>query len=468
MSAPLAARAISVRPRGFSAATIGVAFIDVPSAGTSGSAQGSDVCHAGQPMLRWPTGEYPARQLQQRERQLAGDGDHARDLAMRPHSLAGCSRDDFNELTAVVDRGRPSIRAMQFPTAYATSDLARLVVSARHGLLAEIVNSLMQGAQFIAVTGAPRVRKTFMAAAIHEELVRRGLRVLRVARGRNRSIRLSTIIAQLHDKPETNVGADDIEWLFDVFTERRVPDERLAVIIDDAELLHSDVLRYLRLLSSLAMERMPQFVFVGAPSFWDTGDQPARADFNDLITARWQLEPLGMDVTRTLAERLVSAPSHTNGLVFDEGALDAVAQRSDGQIGRLVALLAEVVAISGEWHQSDVTAAVIDAAAGRLGGWVAARLGEADHRVAQLEGEAEVTKQGSMLANAASEPQAAKVSIRTPCGSGAAVNRPRRVISISLLAGAAVVVGAIVAATFWWEPLGADHMWAQARTALGH
>jgi type II secretory pathway predicted ATPase ExeA len=210
-----------------------------------------------------------------------------------------------------------------------------------------------------------------MAAAIHEELTRRAVRVLRVDSGGGSGIRLRTIIAQLLGKPETEVNADDVEWLFEAMTEREAPDERLAVIIDDAELLHSDVLRYLRLISSVAMERMPQIVFVGDPSFWDTADRQVDS-FKDLITARWELDPLSPTETRAAIEHLVSAPSHTDRPVLDEYAVEAVVQRSNGLIGHVVPLLATAETIASERHRSQVTEAMVDEAAERLRSKVAA------------------------------------------------------------------------------------------------
>ena len=75
-------------------------------------------------------------------------------------------------------------------------------------------------------------------------------------------------------------------------TERETPNERRALIIDDAERLLPDALAYLRLLVSVAQERMPQIVFIGDPSFWDFADKLTEAGFKDLITARFVLEPL--------------------------------------------------------------------------------------------------------------------------------------------------------------------------------
>jgi adenylylsulfate kinase-like enzyme len=101
--------------------------------------------------------------------------------------------------------GLPTIPNMPTSSLPPTSDQALLVVSARHGLLAEIVHSLMQGTQFVALTGPPGVGKSHMATAIQEELARRTVGVLRVDSGGGDSIRLSSLIAPLLGKPEDNV-----------------------------------------------------------------------------------------------------------------------------------------------------------------------------------------------------------------------------------------------------------------------
>jgi type II secretory pathway predicted ATPase ExeA len=312
----------------------------------------------------------------------------------------------------VREEGRPSIPTMPTSSSPPTFDQARLVVSARHRLLAEIVHSLMQGTQFVALTGPPGIGRSDMATAIQEELARREVRVQRVDRGGGSSIRLSTIIAQLLGKLEgdADLEGDDIEWLFDAMTEREPPDERQAVVIDDAELLHSDVIRYLRLLSSVAMERMPQIVFVGDPSFWDVADRPPDS-FKDLITARWELDPLTPDETCAATEQL---------------------------------------------HSRDAASSV------------------ADDGAPQPERTAAATEQVAGSADAAPEPDAAAVAIATSRASVPAVYSPRRIAKIGRLAGAATVVGAVAAAfafgtaVFWWRPLGADKMWQHTLASVEH
>ena len=255
------------------------------------------------------------------------------------------------------------------PSALEPTEPARLVlVSAHRKLLDEIVDSLMQGTQFLALTGAPRVGKTTMAAAIHEELNKRSVPVRRVDGCRGTGIHLQTIMSQVLGKSEADVDADDVERLFCAMTERETPNEKLALIIDDAERLLPDALAYLRLLVSIAPEHMPQIIFIGDPSFWDIADQVTEAGFKDLIAAHFVLELLNPTEMFEATEQFISALCHVPRPVLDQGALEAVVQRSNGLVGSLVSLVAAIDALATESDQTQVTAAVVDAAAARLEG----------------------------------------------------------------------------------------------------
>ena len=305
----------------------------------------------------------------------------------------------------------------------------RLVrVSAHRELLDEIIDSLMQGTQFLALTGTPRVGKPTMAAAIHEELNKRSVPVRRVDGCRGTGIHLRTIMSQFLGKSEADVDADDIERLFYAMTERETPNERRALIIDDAERLLPDALAYLRLLVSVAQERMPQIVFIGDPSFWDIADQLTEAGFKDLITARFVLEPLKSTQTCGAAEPLISAPGHAIRPVLDP---DATTTDSD---------------------QSRVTATVAEAAATQLESGAASPV--ADGLAPRLE--------LGIKATTTSVP-----AVRPTLLPELIIQRQHRSVA-RIASAAAVVVGTIGVATYWLAPFGIDRIWTEGRAAVGH
>ena len=105
--------------------------------------------------------------------------------------------------------GHLPARLMGQPAFTQPTEPGRLALaSARLSLLAEIVDSLMQGTQFIALTGPPGVGKTIMASAIHEELSKRSVRVRWVDGGGGSGIHLRTIMFQFLGNPECDVDPD--------------------------------------------------------------------------------------------------------------------------------------------------------------------------------------------------------------------------------------------------------------------
>ncbi len=354
----------------------------------------------------------------------------------------------------VTNDGRPEAP----PASSQPTDLGRLVLAgARSRLLTEIVDSLAEGTQFIALTGVPGVGKTIMAAAIREELSKRAGGVRWVDGGGGSGIRLRTIMSQVLGKLETDIDDGDIEQLFDAMTEREATIQRLVLIIDDAEQLLPDAIGYLRLLASVAMERMPQILFVGDPSFWETADHAAQAGFGDLIKARFELEPLNRREVCAAAQRLMSALSPARRPVFDADALDEVVQRADGLISRLFPLVAAIQAVATETDQIRVTTAVIDAAVVRLEGGL-------DSLAPPSPGDAATATMAREFVCSTSEDGCAEAIGAT----GALVPiPPRRGWKFARMSGAAVaLVGGLGLAAYWLTPFGIDRISAETRTAL--
>lgn len=225
-------------------------------------------------------------------------------------------------------------------------------------LLIEIVDNLVHGAQFVAVTGEPGAEKTVIAAEIREELSKRSVSVRSVDGRGGSGIALRAIMSQVLGKPEADIGSEDIEQLFDAMTERDAADERLVLIIDDAELLLSDAIAYLRLLASVAMQRMPQIVFIGDASFWDIAARTA--GFTELITARFELAPLSRSQTCIATEEPVSVANRVRGSALDKNGLDRAPVRSGGLLGRVGSFVVATRAANTNTHQNEATIANVE------------------------------------------------------------------------------------------------------------
>ncbi|HEX3404344.1 MAG TPA: AAA family ATPase [Acetobacteraceae bacterium] len=224
-----------------------------------------------------------------------------------------------------------------------TAGLLRFVATARHGVLAELVTALRQASAFVALTGSAGVGKTTLARAARDQLREHGIEAVWISRGDGETIDLRSIAAQLLDKPEATINGDDVGPLFDVMT-AATPERRLVIVVDDAEALHAEVFGYLRLLLSIAVDAMPQFLFVAAPSFWDQLPERAQADVRDLITSRHELAPLTMLECRQFAELFLTTRGPAAMRTLDDPEFAAKLADTGGRFARLVPLLSATAA----------------------------------------------------------------------------------------------------------------------------
>jgi hypothetical protein len=233
-----------------------------------------------------------------------------------------------------------------------TAGWLRFVATARHGVLTDVVTELRQASGFVALTGCSGVGKTTLARAARDLLRQHGFEVTWIDRGDHETIGLRTIAAQLLDKPEATINGDDIEPLFDVMT-TATPERRLVIVVDDAEVLQAEVFGYLRLLLGIAVEAMPQFLFVAAPSFWDRSPELTQADVRDLITGRHELEPLSTVECRRFAEWFLVPCSPAAMRTLDDPEFEAKIADTGGLFARLVPLLSAVAETAGDPAPAD-------------------------------------------------------------------------------------------------------------------
>jgi type II secretory pathway predicted ATPase ExeA len=249
---------------------------------------------------------------------------------------------------------------------YGAADPRSFVRVTSATIIADLVDAVMQGEPCLALTGPPGCGKTTAAAAIRDDLALRSVRVLSVSRGNGDILRLRDIASQLVGEPESMSDDDYAKQLFTLMTTRAPVESHLVLVIDDADLLQTNALEYLRLMSSIPTVVVPQFLFVGRPQFWDAVDHAASGQFKERITARWELGRLSADMACVFIDRLLGAAELPGQHVFGDGGLAALVQHGGGLFGRIVSLLEFARTIQEAKREPMLTAGIIDAAAAML------------------------------------------------------------------------------------------------------
>src|SRR5882724_5488509 len=128
-----------------------------------------------------------------------------------------------------------------------------------------------------------------------------------------------------------STGTSKLDYLeaLDRLLKQRGRDERIAIIVDESQLLSDDVLEELRLLSNRG-DRSLQLILVGHPELAERLTKPELRQLNQRISSRGVLEPLTTAQAIQYVECRLSAQGSSCAAIFERGALKRLLQRSDG------------------------------------------------------------------------------------------------------------------------------------------
>lgn len=143
---------------------------------------------------------------------------------------------------------------------------------------------------------------------------------------------MQSILAQMN---LYSAGATKLDYLktLDHLLELRGKDERIAVVVDEAQVLSDDVLEELRLLSNRGQQRTDrclQLILVGQPELAERLKKPELRQLNQRISSRGVLKPLATAQAMTYVECRISAQGGKCSAIFEPGALNHLIRRSDG------------------------------------------------------------------------------------------------------------------------------------------
>jgi len=128
-----------------------------------------------------------------------------------------------------------------------------------------------------------------------------------------------------------STGSTKLEYLeaLDKLVKLRGKEERIAIIVDESQLLSDDVLEELRLLSNRS-DRSLQLILVGHPELAERLKKPELRQLNQRISSRGVLEPISNAQAIKYVECKLSAQGSNCAAIFERGALKRLLRRSDG------------------------------------------------------------------------------------------------------------------------------------------
>ncbi len=131
-----------------------------------------------------------------------------------------------------------------------------------------------------------------------------------------------------------SAGTTKLDYLraLDHLVELHGKDERIAIVIDEAQVLSDDVLEELRLLSNRGQRegRYLQLILVGQPELAERLKKPELRQLNQRISSRGVLRSLDAAEAAMYVELRLSAQGGKSSAIFEPRALQRLLQRGDG------------------------------------------------------------------------------------------------------------------------------------------
>jgi len=253
-----------------------------------------------------------------------------------------------------------------------TPDPAFVYLSQRHrDALAHLLYGIGQGGSggFVQLTGEVGTGKTTLCRCLLEQVPEN----TRIALLLNPLVTPRELLAAVSEELGIDIrGSIDstrllVDGLNRYLLEAHQRDERVVVVIDEAQNLSPEALEQIRLLTNLetSKEKLLQIVLLGQPELRELLQRRSLRQLAQRVTARFHLSPLGpKDTHLYIRHRMQVAGAQRN--LFRRSAMNALYQRSQG-IPRLINIIADrALTAAFVKERADVTAAMVHAAANEV------------------------------------------------------------------------------------------------------
>ena len=148
-------------------------------------------------------------------------------------------------------------------------------------------------------------------------------------------------------KPNGGTKSDHLYSLYRYLLKAYQNNEKVILIVDEAQGLNPEVLEEIRLLSNFetSKSKLLQIVLVGQPELKKTLSQPELRQLRQRINMRYHLNPLSEKETKEYIEKRLRIAG-AKGQLFTERALNKIYRRSRG-IPRLINILCDNALLNG-------------------------------------------------------------------------------------------------------------------------
>jgi len=223
--------------------------------------------------------------------------------------------------------------------------------------LTYLTHGIRERAGFILLTGEVGSGKTTLI----RNMIRSQLRDSVLAKVFNTRVDSLQLLMQINSDFGLETDGRDkaalLRELNDFLIEQYAQRRQAVLIIDEAQNLSPEILEEIRMLSNLETDRdkLLQIILVGQPQLRDILARPELLQLRQRIQINCNLQPLSPIEVRDYIEFRMEKAGNRVALVFDDGAVEAVAAYSRG-IPRLINILCDYImidAFSAETHDID-------------------------------------------------------------------------------------------------------------------
>jgi general secretion pathway protein A len=214
------------------------------------------------------------------------------------------------------------------------TDPERLFLGRHHEeALAHLTYAVMEGEGFSVITGESGVGKTTICRSFVERLTQEVVAAyIRAKTGLSPLQLLKTITAEFQIRSDFSTIKDLTDVLNAFLIQKKREGKKVALFIDDAQLLSDEALEQVRLLSNLetTRDKLLQIVLIGRPALSEMLGAPSLRQIGQRVSVNYFISPLDYEETVAYIQHRISISSTGPPVRFDQAAIRPVYKFTKG------------------------------------------------------------------------------------------------------------------------------------------